>query len=327
MSRQDLDLAAVRELPPGVPEPTEESVARTWHQITARNARQPVRPWARLLVPVMAAAVVAGLAVGGAVVFRSGEAPLGFGSPGGSKTSDVNRAPASPEAVAALNALATAASTQTAATLQPGELIQVDHRGWAANIDPNGASGTLEPQAGRMLFDPNGMTMVTDGSVPSAKGGPNEPSREPSFAFPTPEWLAALPTDPDQLRERLRGEMGDEDAWSTDHQVWSTMQEFYLRTDLLLGPELRAGLLRAFTGLRGLTTTDVTIDGRELVAIRHTERLSGDEILFDPTTGLAVGRRSISLDPNLVVAPPEGGPTLDQGVISQSTWTQRLTPR
>ncbi|GFJ89109.1 hypothetical protein Prum_027510 [Phytohabitans rumicis] len=85
---------------------------------------------------MLAAAVVAGLAVGGGVVFSSTEAPWGFGSPSGTKTKDANRAAAPAETVAALNALADKAAAGAAgATVQPGQYIYVKHDGWAASFE------------------------------------------------------------------------------------------------------------------------------------------------------------------------------------------------
>jgi hypothetical protein len=333
MSRIDTDITAVRDLPPGRPEPTDESVSRTWHQITRRSAA-PARRTSRLLVPVMAAAVVVGLAGGGAVVFGPADAPWGFGSPSGTKTTDANLAATPAETVDALNALAGKASRgSAAATVRPGQYIYVKHDGWAAsfemaNQEPGEAeTGIIGRQPREWWFNPQGMVLQQQagGGAREQTGGSISPAPTgPSFAHPTPEWLASLPTDPDELRDKLRGEMGREDAWSTDHQVWSTMQEFYLNSDLLLSPRVRAGLLRAFTGLRGLTSSEVKVDGRSLVAVRHTERESGVEILFDPETGRAVGRRDVTLSDNVTLVEPPNGPELDPGVMYQATWTQKV---
>jgi len=360
MSREDSDIVAVRDLPPGRPEPTDESVHRTWHRITeARREARPRTP-SRILVPVMAATIVAGLVVGGALVFRPGAEQLGVGTPSDDKTSEPNLTPAPPETVAALNALADAATRAALPPPQvkPGQLIFVRHDGWAASFhigvgaapeeaNPPKPASTERPEAGgsataeleegrieeqirELWFDPEGMVTlsITDGRTdmgvdPDTERGVFEQSG-PSLDQPTPAWLASLPTDPDQLRGKLRELMGEEEAWSTDHALWSTLQEFYLRTDLLLTPELRSALLRSFTGLLGLTSSEAMVDGRRLVAVRHTERESGDEILFDPATGAAVGRRSVTSSPDVTVSAPAGTPRLDPGVTYQATWTQKI---
>lgn len=338
MSRDDSDIIAVRDLPPGRPEPTDESVSRTWHHITAARRPARARATSRILVPAMAAVLVAGLVVGGALVFRPGAELLDFGSPSGDKSAEPNRAPTPPQTVAVLHALAEAAAHGPAAVqVRPGQYIFVHHDGWAAGfqatVEGNGAppqEGRIERQIREMWFDPQGMvTMsVTDGQVnlgadPSAERGAFE-RQGPSLNWSTPEWLASLPTDPAQLRAELRELTGDGGAWSTDHALWSTLQELYLRADLVLSPEVRAALLLSFTGLRGLTSSDLTVDGRRLVAVRHTERGTGDEILFDPATGQAVGRRTVSPDPDVTLTAPADAPKLDPGVLYQATWTQKV---
>lgn len=328
MSRTDSDITAIRELPPGLAEPTDESVARTWHRLASRRVAFD-RPRSRFLVPITAAAVVTGLAIGAAVVFAPSSLP--FGSPAtGGKTAEANLAPAAPEAVAALHALAEAAAGSTAASVAPGQLIYVKHDGWAASFRLPGNEGVIGPQQRELWVDPQGMIVLSIKADGVTAGEEVDQARErlveegPSLSQPTPQWLASLPTDPATLLAELRGAMGEEDAWSTDHQVWTAMQEFYSNAELLLSPQVRAALLRAFTGLRGITSSEVTIDGRRLVAIRHTEQGNGDEILFDPATGQAVGRRSLSFHGDVTLVPPSPGPTLDQGVTYQSTWTQTV---
>ncbi|MFC0530157.1 CU044_5270 family protein [Phytohabitans kaempferiae] len=360
MSRDDSDIIAVRDLPPGLPEPTDEAVSRTWHRIAAARRPARTRPGSRVLVPVLAAAVVAGLAVGGAVVFTPADAPWGTAGPGGGKVPRPNLAPAPPETVAALNALADAAEDgPPAAEARPGQLIYVRHDGWAASfhasggrdiqlgddplrdmgprVDPSKSAGSqdgsLEPQLLELWFEAEGMVMlsVTNGeaTLDTDPAGDRDRLRlrGPSIHQPTPAWIAALPTDPDRLRAHLRGLVGEGGAWSTDHVLWTTLQAFYLHSDLLLSPAQRAALLRSYTGLHGITSAEVTVDGRRLVAVRQSEQQSGNEILFDPATGQAVGRRSVSLDAGVVVPPASGAPALDPNVIYQATWTQRVVDR
>ncbi|GAA4448703.1 hypothetical protein GCM10023170_032010 [Phytohabitans houttuyneae] len=339
----------MRDLPPGLPEPTDESVSRTWHRITAQRKPARARTPSRILVPAMAAALVAGLVVGGAALFRpdGGGGDLEAGSPSDEKTAEPNLTPASPQTVAVLHALAEAAKHgPAAAKVRPGQLIFVYHDGWAASFQANAGgakgegaagaappeanleSGTIERQIREMWFDPQGMVprSITDGSKELGTGGDRgqvEPT-DLGLRAPTPEWIAGLPTDPEQLRGKLRELAGEGGAWSTDHSLWNALQDFYFTSDLLMTPELRAALLLSFTGLRGITSSETTIDGRRLVAVRHTERGVGDEILFDPATGSAVGRRSVTLDADLKIVSGPGVPKLDPDVTYQATWTQKV---
>ncbi|MCW6011194.1 CU044_5270 family protein [Micromonospora sp. CPCC 205371] len=329
MSHTDPDVVAVRELPPGVPDPSDESVSRTWRLITARRPA-PAPLWTRLLVPVTAAAMVVGLAVGATVVFRPGGLSVGAGGvPSDEKTSEPNLAPPSPEAVAALKAMAEVAAGKptTVPPIATGQYVFVRHDGWVAVVSESSQVAKVEKQDRDYWFDPQGGLLrgsSFDGAPPRVED--QEVPREQvlgSVIHPTPKWLAQLPTDPIKLLDDLRGAMDKDAPWSIDHQVWTAMQDLYMRCDVLLNTEGRAALLRAFTSLRGITSSEVTIDKRRLLAIRHTERGSGDEILFDPTTGRAVGRRSVNVNSTLTLD-PASPVRLDPGVTYQATWSQQV---
>jgi hypothetical protein len=329
MSHTDPDIVAVRELPPGVPDPSDESVSRTWRLMTARRVA-PARTWQRLLVPVTAAAMVVGLAVGATVVFRPGGLSFGAGGgPSDEKTSEPNLAAASPQAVAALKAMAEVAAgvPTTVPPIATGQYVLVHHDGWVAVVSESSRFAKVEKQDRDYWFDPRGGLIRAasfDGAPPRVENE-DVPRGQTvgSIIHPTPEWLAGLPTDPVKLLAELRGAMDKDAPWSIDHQVWSAMQDLYLRCDLLLSTEVRVALLRAFTSLRGITSSEVSIDKRRLVAIRHTERGSGDEILFDPTTGRAVGRRSVNVEGTLRLD-PASPVKLDPGVGYQAIWTQKV---
>jgi hypothetical protein len=332
MSHTDPDIVAVRELPPGVPDPSDESVSRTWRLMAGRRSA-PARTWQRLLVPVTAAAMVVGLAVGATVVFRPGGLSFGAGgAPSDKETSEPNLAAASPQAVAALKAMAEVAAgiPTTVPPIATGQYVFVRHDGWAAamsQVNEESQTAMVKEQDRDYWFDPRGGLLrgaSFDGGPPRVEND-NVASGQSvgSIIHPTPEWLAQLPTDPAKLLDELRGAMDKDAPWSIDHQVWSAMQDLYLRCELLLSTEVRAALLRAFTSLRGITSSEVTIDKRRLVAVRHTERGSGEEILFDPTTGRAVGLRSVNVAGTLRLD-PASPVKLDPGVGYQAIWTQKV---
>jgi hypothetical protein len=329
MSHTDPDVVAVRELPPGVPDPSDESVSRTWRLMAGRRSA-PARTWQRLLVPVTAAAMVVGLAVGAAVVFRPGGLSFGAGGgPSDEKTSEPNLAAASPQAVAALKAMAEVAAgiPTTVPPIATDQFVYVRHDGWVAVVSESSQFAKAAKQDRDYWFDPQGGVMrgaSFDGAVPRVESQDVPRGQTTgSIIHPTPKWLAQLPTDPAKLLDELRAAMDKDAPWSIDHQVWSAMQDLYLRCELLLSTEVRAALLSAFTSLRGITSSEVTIDKRRLVAIRHTERGSGDEILFDPTTGRAVGRRSVNVETALRLD-PASPVKLDPGVGYQAIWTQKV---
>lgn len=144
--------------------------------------------------------------------------------------------------------------------------------------------------------------------------------------YPTLAWLAGLPTDPEELLARLRGEGAHPVDWNADHQLWGRMAQIYAYCEIALSPRQRAALLRAFTGMSGMSVRDVEVDGKLLVAIRQTDDTDngGNEILFDPATGRAVGRGSTYSGDDVTITQAPSGPVLAPGVLYQATWTQSI---
>ncbi|MEV4416981.1 hypothetical protein [Catellatospora sp. NPDC049609] len=350
MTRTDPDLRAVADLPAA--EPSDEAVSRTWHLLnkrhTAARGRSP-RRLARLLVPATAALTVAAVAAGVFALNRAGGGNGDFATPNIAEITASHQplptAPGTnpalskttPEALAALAALAATAEGAGTVTLIPGQLIHVRADGWAAGQHGDDPTAQVGYQGRELWLDPQGMIPVKllDGErdlFDGPKGRPDDTFERddlrengPSLRRPTPEWLAQLPAgDPAALLARLRADVAGNEKWTADHLVWDAMGELYLHADLLLSPALRAGLLRAVQGMDGLTAGEVVIDGVRLVSIRQTEGRSATEILFDPVTGWAVGRRDLFRDSEVTLLPPDPGPRFDPLVGYHVTWTQNL---
>ncbi|GAA1372150.1 hypothetical protein [Catellatospora chokoriensis] len=349
MTRTDPDLTAVRDLPVGATEPSDESVARTWYLLNARQAatreRAPRRP-ARWLVPVTAGLVVTAVALGAVTVgglgghrfatpnialVKASHQPLPTArgtNPALSRTT--------PEAIAALEELARTAERASAVDLLPGRLVHVLTEGWGAAL--SGGTGTVRFQPREVWLDPQGMIALKllngDENMFESMFADHEGNMEharsflrdngPSIEVPTPQWLAQLPTDPRPLLALLRADVEDNETWTKDHMLWDAMAGLYHDCDILLSPQLRAALLRAFQGMDGLTVGKVMIDDSELVAIRQTDGDSADEILFDPVTAWAVGWRDIDLGDELTLLPPRSGPKFDPLVSYHATWRQTI---
>ncbi len=317
----DPDLLAVRRL---APEPTDESVSRSWYRITQMEAKRhrPSRlPWLR---PALAAFAVVVLAAASITVVRVGPGALW-------------PVASTPEAIDTLHALANAAASgPTAPQLTEGQLVLVKSEGLAGACSPT--TCTLEPELREVWYDPAlamlprkilaGETQLRPSdrdNLPEdiAKVQDILARQGPSLRWPTPQWLAGLPTDSHELLAQLRRDMGDHENWTVDHQLWDAMGELYLSGAILMSPPLRAALLRSFTGMSGLSVRHITVDARQLVAIRQTDGDSGNEIIFDPQSGLAVGRGNSFAGVLAIVQPSEGQP-LDPGVIYQSIWEQSV---
>jgi hypothetical protein len=213
MKINEPDIIAVREMPTGLPEPTDESVSRTWYAVTRRQAAADApRRRRRALVPVAAAAVVLGLAAGGAALF----------APAGDPDSDtpVAALPAAGtpiDARAALDALTAAGRTAAAAPLAAGQLIYVHTEGVTASYNVGSDNGTIGREDHEMWLDPQGMIALKitrdgedmmDGAsekVPAA-GGAITDAQETD-----PQETDPQETDP-QKKAALEKKLGDPEA-------------------------------------------------------------------------------------------------------------------
>ncbi|GIH09832.1 hypothetical protein Rhe02_78990 [Rhizocola hellebori] len=317
----DPDLLAVRQL---AAEPTDESVTRSWYRITQLEAIRSRPSRMRRLTPVIAALSVVLLAAASVTVVRVGPGTLW-------------PVASTPETIDVLNALAdTAEHGPAAPQLTEGQLIRVKSEGWAGGC--GNTSCTIEAQPREMWFDPQGMIVLkilagTQNLMEGPKANAAEDiaqqrqqfqQQQAGLNMPTPQWLAGLPTDSGALLTLLREQTADNDSWTVDHQLWDAMGQLYSSSELLLPPAVRAALLRSFRGLSGLSVRHVTIDGAQLVAIRQTDGDSGNEIIFDPQTGRAVGRGSSYTGDDITIVQAPNGPVLDPGILYQATWEQSI---
>lgn len=109
-----------------------------------------------------------------------------------------------------------------------------------------------------------------------------------NWQFPKPGFPASLPTDPEQLYDRLRADSGG----GKQALVYAADA---LRTGLMPAA-VRANLLRALTRLPGLDVTDnaADLDGRKGVALGISEDGERQEIILNPGTGEVIGERKVS---------------------------------
>lgn len=353
MTMIDDDLTAVRNLPPGSPTPSDESVSRTWHAITRMQAaRGRRRRMPRLLVPITAGLVVVLVAVSTVVVLGQSESYTAAQpdistvtathqeSPAERSERDPRLAVTTPEAIAALNALADTALSRPgdAITIADGQFVYTEADGWAGSQRGGDPTMQIVFQPRDIWHDPQGMLplKLLDGKVDMFGGPRSDRDAElahdrarlaevgPTIYQPTPQWLDALPTDPAALLAQLRAGMPANSTWAADFSLWDMLGQLYSSTDVILSTPLRAALLRSFTRLDGLTVGEVKVDDRSLVAIRSTQGDDANAILFDPQTGKAVGRQSLFLGADMVIKQPASGPTFPAGMAYHVTWYQAV---
>lgn len=172
--------------------------------------------------------------------------------------------------------------------------------------------------AARVGFDLNAPPHTSDSDKP-VKGGPGMPApsvRPPSLRYPTPEYLAGLPTDPTRLLALLRQAAkaeGDTKS-STDKIAFQIVGDLFEQGDPIIPAALRAGLYRAIALMPGIQRIEGQTDlgGRRGIALGFAEGGQRQDILLDPTTLHPIGDRVVR------VTAAEGVPA---GVESWSTFT------
>lgn len=123
-----------------------------------------------------------------------------------------------------------------------------------------------------------------------AKDEGKQPCADPgSWQRPTPEFLAGLPRDPDQLFNRLKADAPENKRGHAEILVYAADA---LRSGLIPA-DLRAALYRALGKLPGLEITEqvANLDGRKGTAYGVNDGNIRQEIIVDPATGEFIGER------------------------------------
>jgi hypothetical protein len=114
--------------------------------------------------------------------------------------------------------------------------------------------------------------------------------------------IAALPTDPDELRRWAYGLTDNiEGAGSTEHaEVYGIFEG--MLADNVLPPDLKAAIFRALKQVPGVTVDNVEVNGRRVYALGQTDDWLRQELLLDAESYDYVGQsgtvvRDTTIDP------------------------------
>lgn len=238
-----------------------------------------------------------GLAAGVAVAVAVTVAVVGPGS--GSPARHVP--PASAASVELLERAALAAATTPRVEVRAGQYAYVKTVGHTSVLSET-ASGEME-----LLREDEGMEQWTsvDGSERTLrrKDGtdtllPGTPGRG-NLNSPTYEFLAALPTDPEVLLERIHKDAEDQHGPGSGSTTGPDQQAFVTIGDLLRGgvtpPGTTAALYRAAALIPGVDTVPDAVDaaGRHGVAVARTHEGERTEWIFDKSTARLLGERTV----------------------------------
>jgi hypothetical protein len=116
----------------------------------------------------------------------------------------------------------------------------------------------------------------------------------PNLRMPTPRFLASLPTDPAVLLNMVTA-LNEGTKLGGAHYAFKEIGELFWEYGALLTPAVRVAFYRALGRINGVTGTELRVDGRRLYALREPDKGLGfaEELLLDPSTGQAAGRRSL----------------------------------
>lgn len=115
-----------------------------------------------------------------------------------------------------------------------------------------------------------------------------------SWQNPTAEWQAGLPTDPDELFERLRDDAPDNSRGEAELLVYAADA---LRSGLV-GKDVRATIYKALAKIPGLQVTEkqANLAGRAGTALGIDDGDERQDIIIDPETGQFIGERQVATD-------------------------------
>ncbi|MCO8271333.1 hypothetical protein M1L60_12085 [Actinoplanes sp. TRM 88003] len=305
MKPMDHDLVAVRDLPPGIVEPSDEALARVRQRVFARPAPRRLA-WGpmmrRFWVPVAAAAAV--LLVVGAGLYFLRPRTISQPHPVSSDPAVVRRV---------FDRLIAAAADATPYRPRAGQLIYQDGR----CVERDAVDGQAYEKRTESWIEP-----ATAAFVGSVEGGP--------VAGPTPEaWVSENakdsfrtrppserplleltdfvdgPTEPAAARRDLIDRITTDTAVPEDDQVWGAIYELAV-LDALIPVERRVALYQVLAGLP-VSVGETGVDGRRLVIVRFATPagafagyLGEDknyDLLIDPATGFVAGTQVRLADP------------------------------
>lgn len=230
------------------------------------------------------------------------------------------RAPATAEAVEALNGAAHQTISTSDPVLGAGQYLKIDTRAVYADEGESGAGRLywLESQD-RQLYVPadrsGAWVMNFEAVRPVTYFGEGTEAAVNEIEARTPkgrtergelrqvdapwsdEELAALPRDPGKLLATIRDQtQGTGNSADDQAMVWISDR---LRVGIIPA-DLRAALYRAAALIPGVTLVDrqATLDGRTGIAIGRVDRSDNTrhEIIVDPGNGQFIGERVVDLD-------------------------------
>ncbi|KQX50736.1 MULTISPECIES: CU044_5270 family protein [unclassified Streptomyces] len=305
------DLPAIEEhdLPPGRHQFHKERLMNRIHDdrlVAAAAPPAPRNPFLRKAILLPAAAVLAGaLAVGALALTPGGAQAPDDRASGPVLTTSIGTVDAH-GAPRLLDRISLAAAGTDAPGGRAGQYVYIESRIAATDVKTvNGESSLVSrPLHTRQSWkSPDGRKgwLIEPGNT-GPEGitleGPDENGDvpKPHLGAPSHDYLAALPTDPDALLDKIYRETEGQGR-NKDQQAFTTIGD--LLVESWPSPRLTAALFRTAAKIPGVVTVDSATDavGREGVAVARFDETSGQrtEWIFDSKTLAFLGERTVQV--------------------------------
>jgi len=151
------------------------------------------------------------------------------------------------------------------------------------------------------------------------------------YAAPTPAFVAGLPTDPAALYERVRRDVVAGGHALVDDETLVVLTDLGRSASPYLTPQLTAAIFRATAMVPGVDYVGLGKDilGRSGTVVGRTEPGRGErrEIVFDTSTGVMLGERSVVTNPNPCSPPatPCATQTASMPPVGTVIWQSAIT--
>ncbi|MFD8479776.1 CU044_5270 family protein [Kitasatospora sp. NPDC059673] len=293
-----------RDLPSGRHQFHKERLMAQIHEdlANATPVRAPRRrnPFLRrvVLLPV-AASVLAGAVVVGAGLSR-GSDPVEAIAPGTAPVLTTDIRPADPKgAVQLLDRISMVAQESTAPQARAGQFVYIESKVagtsvWSVNGKDSAVSEELDTRRSWKSVDGHKGWLI---DRRNKDGISLDTTEAPALNAPSYNYLAALPTNPDDLLKKIYAE-------TAGHGPGPDAEAFTTIGDLLIesypSPQLTAALYKAAAKIPGVTKVDDAVDaaGRHGVAVARFEEKTGvrTEWIFDKSSLAFLGERTVQVE-------------------------------
>jgi hypothetical protein len=303
MSRNEPDVAAVRDLPPGLPEPTDESISRTWYTIGRRQTVRKATRRLRRFIPVTAAGGLSAALVFAVVLSSLAETPVPQDGQPKADTPSTRGAPKLPE-TASQFLLASAEQLEQVAAPSPDQWVYIKTRArtifwpYTADSEPAESEAWYKADGTRVARkESSGEIREYSTMTPGEESGEEDPVAAPRAIYRNLEPLAS---DPGKLLRYIYKNNPEQSDGSRGERAF-----LYISHILSLGgfapvpPKIQGALYRALALIPEIQMESNVVDLAKRPGIGISTGSAVGlrwQMILDAKTGRFLGCRSVVTD-------------------------------